>query len=78
MEDNIPLSDQVNGELDRRKLEKLVDDNVISAEELQNAPIIDTSECCGGHLLGVGDYPANPTHFICSECKQRCKGTTKW
>ena len=78
MDEEIPLHDLVGGEVDKRKLNKLVDDGVISAEELANAPIHDTSECCGGDLQGVGLIPSNPDHFICSICKQPCEGTTKW
>lgn len=50
------------------QLKALVDSRVAEAR----------SECCGGDLVGVGGDPADPTHFICSECKQPCKGTTKW
>ena len=78
MDEEIPFKDELSIQSDKRKLDKLVDDGIISAEDLANAPIHDTSECCGGHLIGAGDDPANPTHFICSICKQPCKGTTKW
>lgn len=41
MSDDITLHDQLAIESDRRKLEKLVNDGVISREELARAPIVE-------------------------------------
>lgn len=38
------MHDQVAGEIDRRKLEKLVEDGIVTQEELDNAQIIDLTD----------------------------------
>ena len=38
------FDDTVKAEIDRRKIQKLIDDGVITADEIANAPIIDTTE----------------------------------
>lgn len=52
--------DEINGELDRRKVNRLVEDGVISAEELANAPIVLECPKC--------KYHQNPENDICEKC----------
>jgi hypothetical protein len=56
--------DYINGEIDRRKVAKLVDDGILSEDELRNAPVVlecpvckhqqspfaDECESCGGDI----------------------------
>lgn len=46
MEEEISLHDQISAEKDRRKIKKLIDDGVISPEELANAPIYELTQVC--------------------------------
>lgn len=41
MNDEIPISDQVSAEIDRRKIQKLIDEGKIDPEQLRNAPIVE-------------------------------------
>lgn len=53
--------DKISNEIDRRKLQKLVDDEMISAEELANAPIYIICPNCGAEELAVND--------VCPKCE---------
>lgn len=64
------FKDELNKQVDKRKVEKLVDSGVISPEELANAPILSVSECCGVDMLGERDSPI----LICSKCRKPCEG----
>lgn len=44
MNDFDNLGDTVSAEIDRRKIQKLVEDGIISHDELQNAPIVEIAE----------------------------------
>lgn len=39
------MRDEIYAEIDRRKVERLVDHGVISREEIENAPIVFQCEC---------------------------------
>lgn len=39
------MSDQINAEIDRRKIQKLLDDSIITEYDLQNAEIIFVCSC---------------------------------
>lgn len=43
-------TDKVKAEIDRRKLQKLVDNGVVSAEDIANAPIYVECPYCGDLL----------------------------
>ncbi len=50
------LGDNLNVEIDGRKLKKLVDDNVVTAEDIANAPIyIECPHCKHSQLLAGDD-----------------------
>ncbi len=40
------LSDQISTEIDRRKIKKLIDDGVITEEELAHAPVYELTQNC--------------------------------
>lgn len=44
------MRDELNTELDKRKLQKLLDNGMITAEELANAPIYVECPHCGDSL----------------------------
>lgn len=50
------MRDDLNTELDKRKLQKLVDDGMITAEELANAPIYVECPHCGKILQSEEPY----------------------
>lgn len=57
------ITQAINTEVDRRKLQKLVDTGVITAEELQAAPII--QDCCG-NMIPICDFDG--TNIRCKNC----------
>lgn len=67
------MIEDINQELDKRKLKKLLDEEVITDEELRNAPILTISECCGADL--TAEYPIGKTK--CSKCGKPCYGDTE-
>lgn len=60
MNDFDELGDNVSIEIDKRKLNSLVDDGIVSAEELANAPIVLECPKCKHHQ--------DPYNDICEKC----------
>lgn len=54
------MIDAINGEIDKRKIAKLVDDNVISQEELAHPIIVLECPKCKHHQ--------NPDNNACEKC----------
>lgn len=59
---DMDFRDEVNAQLDRRKLTKLIDTDVISAEELANAPIVLECPKCKHHQ--------DPDNDNCEKCNE--------
>jgi len=64
------LKRQVNEELDKRAINKLVELGTISPEELSNASIITSSECCGVHFKQDKN-----NNIVCSKCGSTTNNT---
>lgn len=71
------LKDTVSGELDRRRIESLIEDGIISVEDIARAPIIRAEPTC---KCGCGLEPNDKQfgHFpyaqlVCPECKEPSK-----
>lgn len=61
---DLPLRYEINAEVDKRKLQKLVDNKKLTVEQLAEAPIFSESVCCGADFIGNSDG----TNVRCSEC----------
>jgi hypothetical protein len=56
------MSDQINAEIDRRKIQKLVDNSIITESDLQNAEIVFTCSC---------GYEQSIDNNTCESCGKR-------
>lgn len=67
------LNDEVNTELDKRKMQELIDSGKVDAFDIANAPVYSVSECCGADMLAEPDDPVDklPT---CEKCGKPCRG----
>lgn len=64
------LGDNLNMQIDQRKLQKLADDGIISLEDIASAPILSVSECCGVDM--IAEYPDGDA--TCEKCGKPCEG----
>lgn len=63
------MIDDISAEIDKRKVTKLVDNNVISAEDLANAEIWIERPNCG--YEAVIDESQDIDNYTCEDCGER-------
>jgi hypothetical protein len=69
--DEVTLQDQVSIEQDRRKLEKLINDGVISQQALQGAPIVQLES--GPYKFDSDPSMAKIVSVLCGHCRAEFK-----
>ena len=63
------LHDDISGQIDKRKINKLVDDEIISPEELASAEIWIECPNCG--YEAVLDESQDIDNYTCEDCGER-------
>lgn len=64
------ISDNINSEIDSRKLKALVESGELEAGDLEDPIIISESPCCGADMYG--DEIGNDVLIRCRKCGGPC------